>query len=85
MSRYENSFFIQENCEGRWFWHLTAANGRDIAKSEQGYSYEECLRAVRRIPSIVADADVSDNVFVEDLSSYDRGGDLWRRVRRRIK
>ena len=45
------TFHVRKDARGEWRWNLTAANGKKIAASGEGYKdKKDCLHAIPHLP-----------------------------------
>ena len=57
------TFIVRKDARGQWRWSLTAANGRKIAASGEGYKdKKDCLHAIELVKKACNDKVVEESI-----------------------
>jgi uncharacterized protein YegP (UPF0339 family) len=55
------TFHVKKDAKGEWRWNLTAANGKKIATSGEGYKdKKDCMHAIELVKKAGADKVVEE-------------------------
>jgi uncharacterized protein len=55
------TFHVRKDVRGEWRWNLTAANGKKIAMSGEGYKdKKDCLHAISLVKKATSDKVVEE-------------------------